>query len=304
MPNEQRVESLIASLPRHGDASLWRRALLQLPEFCSCSYSLGNVITIATEGDADVQLIRKALECLHPWRKGPFNLLGVQIDAEWRSDLKWDRVAHHVDLVGKRVLDVGCGNGYFGWRMLEAGASEVIGIDPMPICTVQYSAIARYLSELPNYVYPLRLESLKVGVPFDCAFSMGVIYHQRDAGEHLSQLHSHLQAGGVLVLESLVVDESYAPYLELAGKHRYARMRNIWKIPTPSTLTKWLIDAGFREPRIVDVSKTTINEQRSTAWMRFQSLAEALDPKNPDQTIDGYPAPQRAIMIAEHGGHL
>jgi len=64
------------------------------------------------------------------------------------------------------------------------------------------------------------------------------------------------------------------------------------------------MDAGFREPRIVDVSKTTINEQRSTAWMRFQSLAEALDPKNPDQTVDGYPAPQRAIMIAEHRGHL
>ena len=264
---------------------------------------MNDVITIADDGDVDVDLVRKSLECLHPWRKGPFNLFGVQIDAEWRSDLKWRRVSRHLDLAGKLVLDVGCGNGYFGWRMLEAGAREVIGIDPMPICAVQHSAIARYLAELPNYVYPLRLESLDVSVPFDCAFSMGVIYHQRDAEDHLSRLHSHLHPGGILVLESLVVDESYAPYLWLAGRHRYARMRNVWKIPTPSTLSRWLIDAGITEPRIVYVSTTTNNEQRSTAWMRFQSLAATLDPENPDQTVDGYPAPRRAIMIAEHGGH-
>lgn len=281
----------------------WRRALLQLPDLRPSSYSLGDVITIDSNGEADLGLFRNALRCLHPWRKGPFNLFGIQIDAEWRSDLKWNRVAQHIDIVGKRVLDVGCGNGYFGWRMLEAGASEVIGIEPMPICAIQHSVVAQYLPELPNHVYPLRLEALKLAAPFDCAFSMGVIYHQEDAEKHLYQLHSHLRPGGVLVLESLVVDESYAPYLELAGNHRYARMRNVWKIPTLSTLTRWLIEAGFRESRVIDISKTTINEQRTTDWMRFQSLAEALDPENTNQTVEGYPAPRRAIMIAEHVGN-
>ena len=47
----------------------------------------------------------------HPWRKGPFNVFGVAVDTEWRSSLKWNRIAGHVNLRERRVLDVGCGGG-------------------------------------------------------------------------------------------------------------------------------------------------------------------------------------------------
>ncbi len=58
-----------------------------------------------------------------PWRKGPFSLYGVNIDTEWRSDWKWDRVLPHLSpLKGRLVLDVGCGGGYHMWRMLGEGA--------------------------------------------------------------------------------------------------------------------------------------------------------------------------------------
>ena len=45
----------------------------------------------------------------------------IDIDTEWRSDLKWNRIAGAVDFSRKTVLDVGCGNGYYGWRMLHSG---------------------------------------------------------------------------------------------------------------------------------------------------------------------------------------
>jgi tRNA (mo5U34)-methyltransferase len=33
--------------------------------------------------------------------------------------------------------------------------------------------------------------------------------------------------------------------------------------------------------------------------MTFQSLADFLEPNNPDLTVEGLPAPKRAIVIAE-----
>ena len=56
---------------------------------------------------------------------------------------------------------------------------------------------------------------------------------------------------------------------------------------------------GYREAQLVDVTATTPQEQRSTPWMRFQSLPDFLDPDNIDKSIEGYPAPKRAILVAE-----
>ncbi|MEL0006468.1 MAG: DUF1698 domain-containing protein, partial [Luminiphilus sp.] len=96
----------------------------------------------------DLTTLEDALRGLHPWRKGPFELFGLHIDTEWRSDWKWDRLAGALEsLQDRRILDVGCGNGYHCWRMLGAGASEVIGIDPTPLFILQFKAIHRYLSQ-------------------------------------------------------------------------------------------------------------------------------------------------------------
>nr|WP_169730591.1 DUF1698 domain-containing protein [Carnimonas nigrificans] len=40
------------------------------------------------------------------------------------------------------------------------------------------------------------------------------------------------------------------------------------------------------------------DEQRSTEWMTFQSLKDFLDPEDQHKTIEGYPAPRRALLVA------
>ncbi|MND58770.1 tRNA (mo5U34)-methyltransferase [compost metagenome] len=50
--------------------------------------------------------------------------------------------------------------------------------------------------------------------------------------------------------------------------------------------------------RCVDVSITSIEEQRSTEWMRYQSLSDFLDPNDHSRTIEGLPAPMRAVLVA------
>ena len=76
-------------------------------------------------------------------------------------------------------------------------------------------------------------------------------------------------------------------------------MRNVWFIPSCLTLESWLLRCGFTQVRLVDVSRTTSQEQRSTDWMRFESLENFLDPGDSSLTAEGYPAPQRAVFVAE-----
>ena len=280
----------------HGDLPRWLAAVAELPPAPPVEVSYGAEVTVGSAldlGDAGRGHLNAALRALIPWRKGPFRLFGTAIDAEWRSDLKWARIAPHVDLDARRVLDVGCGNGYYGWRMLAAGARSVVGIDPSPLCVLQHAAVAYYAREARNLVLPLRLEQLEPSAPFDIVFSMGVVYHRRDPVRHIKDMARHAHRDTVVVLESLVVDDG-----PLEPRGRYARMGNIHVVPDVATLRAWLAQAGFADARLADVAFTTVEEQRATAWMPYQSLADALDATDSRRTVEGYPAPKRAVMIA------
>lgn len=282
----------------HGDLERWQGALDALPDLKPTDVELRERFRLdAPCADATRAQLRKALLGLSPWRKGPFDLFGVHIDTEWRSDWKWARVAPHLDLHGKRVLDVGCGNGYYQWRMLGAGADSVIGIDPNWLFFCQFQAIQRYLPDLPAWHLPFALEDLPERLEgFDTVFSMGVLYHRRSPIEHLLALKDCLVRGGELVLETLVIagDEQNV----LVPEDRYAQMRNVWFLPSVPALERWLRRAGFTDARCVDVSITRVEEQRSTEWMRFQSLPDFLDPHDHSRTIEGLPAPMRAVVLA------
>lgn len=239
----------------------------------------------------------KLLQEFIPWRKGPYEIFGVHIDAEWRSDLKWDRLRNNIsDLQDRMVLDVGCGNGYHCLRMIGRKAKLVVGIDPNLLSVMQFKILQKYLGNQPVDVFPMGVEQLPDDIAaFDTVFTMGVIYHRKDPLEHLRKIRSFLKPGGEIILETLVVhgDENYC----LFPAERYAQMRNVWQIPSVACAEKWLRQSGFCEIRTVDVSTTTAAEQRATDWMLFHSLPQFLNPGDNSQTIEGYPAPKRAILL-------
>jgi tRNA (mo5U34)-methyltransferase len=284
----------------HGKLQEWLQAIDGAPKIAPSKLSFGSKVTIGAEADANDEQ-RRALQSLLkdfiPWRKGPFELFGIDIDTEWQSSQKWARIIDQIEpLKGRQVLDVGSGNGYYCLRMLEAGAAMALGIDPHLPYVMQFWLIKKYLSDVPAYVLPLTLDKLPLPLPyFDTVFSMGVIYHRRSPFDHLLKLKNCLRSGGQLVLESIVVPgpEGYS----LSPQDRYARMSNVWFVPTSATLISWLSKCGFTNIKLVDESKTTINEQRKTDWMPFESLSDALK-GDADTTIEGHPAPERAVITA------
>jgi len=247
----------------------------------------------------DEIFFREGLMKFHPWRKGPFEIFGTYIDSEWRSDMKWERVIPHLEsLEGKIILDAGCGNGYYCWRMAGAGASFVMGIDPMHLYVFQYFVLQNFIRSERVFVLPLSIEEFPPEIHcFDIVFSMGVIYHQKNPVEHLKRLKSFLKPGGTLVLETLVIQSEYEDILRPVG--RYAKMKNVYFIPSVKKMESLLSHIGFREIANVDVTVTTVKEQRSTEWMKFESLSDFLNPRNPLETIEGYPAPVRALFTAK-----
>ena len=308
---EKAIPALIASVAnvmrqrRHGHFDKWLEIIDALPALHPSEFDFNAariVIGGATESDtATRQTLRELLLRLQPWRKGPFEVFGVTIDSEWRSNMKWRRLQDHIQpLSGRRVLDVGCGNGYYIYRMLGAGAKFVLGIDPSQLFMMQFNALRKYTPGIGATVLPLRFDELPLAclrdhnVRFDTLFSMGVLYHRKRPERHLSGLMDCLKPGGELVLETLIIEGDEDDVL--APDTTYAKMSNVWSIPSQIALAKMLGNAGFTRIRTIDIYCTDQSEQRRTDWMTGQSLSDFLDPVDPGLTVEGYPAPRRIII--------
>jgi len=285
----------------HGDLQRWQQVVDELPALSPASIDLADGVRIGQADDVSEAVrhqLREKLMQLHPWRKGPYQLFGIDIDTEWRSDWKWDRLKEQIaPLRNRMVLDVGCGNGYHCWRMLGAGARLVIGVDPTLLSIMQFQAIRKLYGAAPIYLLPLGIEAVPANMAlFDTVFSMGVLYHRRSPIDHLLELKGCLRPGGELILETLVVAGGVGQVL--VPERRYAQMRNVWFLPSCEALMLWMRRCGFKNIRLADVSKTSNEEQRSTEWMRFHSLADFLDPHAAELTCEGLPAPVRAVVLA------
>lgn len=246
-------------------------------------------------------LLKRQLMQLAPWRKGPFEFFGIHVDAEWRSDLKWNRVAPHLpDLRGMRILDIGSSNGYYMFRMAAKDPLFVLGLEPQSAFYYQYLAVQKFLGQKNVFCLPVAHEHLPP-MPgfFDLVFCMGVLYHRRSPLDMLKDIHNTLKPSGHIILENLVLQGRNN--LCLFPKGRYAKMRNVYFIPDLDAMESWLIRAGFRDVRVLDVTRTTSAEQRRTDWIQTESLSDFLNPVDPDRTVEGYPGPVRAVFMARAG---
>ena len=245
--------------------------------------------------------LEQSIQELLPWRKGPFKLFGTPIDSEWKSDLKWDRIAPHLgDIKGKRVLDVGCNNGYYMFRLVGAGAGEVLGIDPIEFFQRQFQLL-QHFARIPQIRFePLGIADLhRFENDFDLILHLGVIYHHPNPIQQLKSLRRALKPGGRLIVESLGIPGD-AP-VSLTPGERYANMKNIYFVPTLAALANWARKARFRQVTPLFSVPSSTDEQRTTDRCPdgYKSFADALHPNDPSLTKEGHPAPLRMAIAAD-----
>jgi len=294
--------SLNALNVNNGNIPKWTIALDALKAMPKGEIELNEPYISINQNSLDSEIIVSAFKKLLPWRKGPFMFNNLKLESEWQGDLKWKRLQNHITpLKNRRVLDVGAGNGYFTLRMAMEGAKKVLGIEPFLLFNYQYAAIKSLIgNEINALLLPIRLEEMPKSAIFESVFSMGVLYHQKSHMDHLLQLKEIMAPGAELILETLIVDGPKGYMLIPEG--RYAQMRNVHCLPSIDTLKSWLADANFNNIKVVDISKTSSEEQRRTEWIgdNAASLEDFLDPSDPSLTKEGHPAPTRVIIICNN----
>lgn len=297
------VEERLQRQQRDRKCRIYSDLLAAVPPVCAQHLRLEHdwveIGTAAEVSEAQKEALELALFGLRPWRKGPFRIFGIDLDTEWVSYLKWRRLEGYLaPLRGRRILDIGSSSGYYLFRMKKHAPALLLGLEPYATFYYQFRFLAALTGLERLHTLPLKFEELPP-MPdfFDTVFHMGVLYHVRSPLHTLTELRRTLRRGGELVLETLVIpgEEDVA----LTPRERYAKMNNVFFLPTVKCLECWLERTGFTHIRCIDVSRTTEAEQRKTAWIQTESLADFLDPEDSMRTIEGYPAPRRALMLAQ-----
>jgi len=259
----------------------------------------GDAVTIGAVdelGPTDRQTVYNTLRAFMPWRKGPWSIFGIDIDAEWRSCRKWDRLLPELpDLAGKTVADIGSNNGYYMFRMAHHRPRLVLGLEPYLQHYFAFQTL-NSLAGLDNlHTELLGVEHLGLYENcFDVIFLMGILYHRISPIESLREVKKAMRPGGTLIVESQAIpgDEPIALFPEKT----YAKVPGTFFVPTAACLANWLGRAGFRDIKIFCSHPMSADEQRRTDWMTFESYRDFIDPADPGKTIEGYPAPLRVFL--------
>jgi len=275
-----------------------RNAIDSLPDLESKLF-LEDRLKLTSNGSIDLKELEKTARMMMPWRKGPFDLFGLIIDTEWKSDQKYNFLRPHFNLRGKKVADIGCNNGYYMFRFLEDEPKKVVGFDPSALFKCQFDLINHFAKTSIEYEL-LGVEHLPFyEEKFDTIFCLGVLYHRSDPVSMLKGLRQGLEDDGEVYLDTFIIDgdEPYA----LCPSESYSKITNVYFVPTLKALENWCLRAGFKEFEVLGTVVTTSEEQRKTDWIESQSLEDFLDPADNSKTIEGYPAPKRGYVRLRKG---
>lgn len=260
-------------------------------------------VKIGEENDLNPQerkIFLTALQNLIPWRKGPFEIFGERINAEWDSALKWQCIQKIVgSLQGRRILDIGCNNGYYLHLMAKQKPKFLLGIDPTLSYYLQHQFITEFC-ELKNTTFGLfGVEDLTCfDKSFDIVFCLGILYHHQNPFEILKKIFHLLRPGGILIAESQGIQKD-GPYF-LLPQTRYMGLPGFWFLPTKEAHENMIRRSGFQYVQTFSEIKTENTEQRQTRFSPYDSLKNGLDFKK-EKTIEGYPPPWRFLTRAVRG---
>lgn len=264
-------------------------------DFSGAAIKVGRAEELSLEQQ---QRFHNSLQTFCPWKKGPFELFGITIDAEWRSDWKWERILPHISsLKNRKVADIGCHNGYFMFRMVAQQPELVIGFEPFAKHFWNFQLIQNIVQQKMLMFELLGVEHIHYYSQFfDTIFCLGILYHHTDPIALLRKMRQALAPKGEIIIDCQGIPGDLP--VALTPRKRYAQARGIWFLPTQSCLENWIGRAGFSDLNCFFAEPLSVVEQRRTSWANIDSLSNFLNPEDPSLTVEGYPAPWRYYAIA------
>ncbi len=148
------------------------------------------------------------------------------------------------EVAGKRVIDIGCGDGIYTLDLVRAGAREVLGVDAAEravesarergrgIAGLRFEAVDIYALEIPDE-------------PYDVAVVRGILHHLYDAPRAVERICR--VARRVVVVEP----NGYNPVLKIIEKVSPYHRQHEEKSYRPSALDRWHQAAGGEVERSV-----------------------------------------------------
>jgi SAM-dependent methyltransferase/uncharacterized protein YbaR (Trm112 family) len=164
----------------------------------------------------------------HAGRLESETIFGRNLEEDWAHFRLGTRVTD-AELVGKRVLDVGCGAGRLTRQVAEHGAGMVVGVDINDAVDEVFDrgrgAPNLHVVQANLFALPFRPGS------FDLVWSCGVIHHTPDAAAAFRALTRHVSPGGVLFV--WVYPRRFNPFR--ATKSTLDRL-GLGRLPPPAIL--------------------------------------------------------------------
>jgi len=165
-----------------------------------------------------------------------FDHLMNAYDVRRRVEVVYDELLPE-NIAGKRVLDIGCGTGWFSQRAYERGAN----VTSLDVGTALLRQTLRKADVTPTVGDAL-------GLPFgdesfDVVVSSEVIEHTADAGQAVAEMGRVLRPGGVLVLTC--PNKSWQWSVELANQLRVRPFDGHEHFPSTTELEAYVQGAGL-----------------------------------------------------------
>ena len=157
------------------------------------------------------------------------------------------------DMSGMRVLDVGCGEGFFAFEAERRGAEEVIAIDGSPESIKRFNICKTALGSKVegHWISAYEIEPEKLGT-FDLVMYFGVLYHLKDPLLSLKKIFK-VSTGTVLVQSAIDPDleriaapiASFHPRGIMSGPNKECRDPTVFWLPNTACVGAMLEAVGF-----------------------------------------------------------
>jgi 2-polyprenyl-3-methyl-5-hydroxy-6-metoxy-1,4-benzoquinol methylase len=177
-------------------------------------------------------------------RTGSYAYTAEKISSQYANARISRSIAASFPFAGKKVLDLGCGDGTYSLEFHALGASEVLGIDPAEVAVnaanerAEEAGIRGAVSFEVGNIYALeeQLGSKK----FDCVILRGVLHHLPDPAKAISAI-------APLVNKLIILEPNgYNPVLKLLERFSRYHVEHEERSFLPSTIKSWINEAGLK----------------------------------------------------------